>query len=696
MTEAASDTPACFTELDRLATNTIRTLTMDAVQRANSGHPGMPMGAAAMAHVLFTRHLRYASGHPDWPDRDRFILSAGHGSMLLYALLHLAGYAVSLDDIKAFRQWGSITPGHPERGLTPGVEVTTGPLGQGCANGVGMAAAEAFLAHLFNRPDFDLVDHFTYAMVSDGDLMEGVSAEAASLAGHLGLGKLVYLYDDNHITIEGPTALAFSEDVGHRFAAYGWHVLQVTEGNDFELIHQALVRAKEVLDRPSLVMVRTEIAYGSPHKAGSAEAHGAPLGVEEVRLAKKALGWDEEQEFLVPEEVRALYREAAERGEKEHASWQESLAAYERLHPGEAEQFRRAVAGELPPGWSAALPTFESGEKSLATRAASGKVLNAIAPLIPTLVGGSADLGPSNNTTLNPTDSWLPGTFQKRFRGGRNHHFGVREHGMGAFLNGMALHGGVIPYGGTFLVFSDYMRPSIRLAALSGAHVIYVFTHDSIGVGEDGPTHQPIEHLASLRAIPGLVVIRPSDANEVGVAWRTALEDVQGPTALVLTRQTVPTLDRSAGLGPAEAAAKGAYILVEAEGGEPEAVLIGTGSEVAVALEARTLLTEEGLRVRVVAMPSFELFESQPAAYRETVLPPGIQARVSVEAGTTFGWERYVGVKGRAVGIDTFGASAPAGRLFAEFGITPERVAAEARAVLGGVCGRSGEQGASA
>jgi transketolase len=517
--------------------------------------------------------------------------------------------------------------------------------------------------------------------------MEGVSAEAASLAGHLGLGKLVYLYDDNHITIEGPTALAFSEDVGHRFSSYGWHVLQVTDGNDFELLHQAVCRAKEVLDRPSLVMVRTRIAYGSPNKEDSADAHGAPLGVEEVRLTKRALGWDEEAEFLVPEEVRALYRQAAERGATAREAWQAGVAVYEQEYPQEAAQFMRAVAGELPEGWANALPVFDPNDKALATRVASGKVLNAIAPLIPTLVGGSADLGPSNNTTLKPTDEWLPGTFQRRFRGGRNFHFGVREHGMGGLLNGMAQHGGVFPYGGTFLVFSDYMRPSIRLAALSSAHVVYVFTHDSIGLGEDGPTHQPIEHLASLRAIPDLVVIRPSDANEVSVAWRVALEEVRGPCALVLTRQSVPTFDRATGLGPAEDLVRGAYVMAEAAGEGPDVILIGTGSEVSVALEARALLAEEGVRARVVAMPSFELFEMQQREYRESVFPPDVEARVSVEAASTFGWERYVGLKGRTVGIDRFGASAPAERLYVEFGITAERVAAEAQVALAGIRG---------
>ena len=654
-------------DLDQLAIATIRALAVDAVQKANSGHPGMPLGAAPMAHVLWTRHLKFDPSAPDWPDRDRFVLSAGHGSILLYALLHLAGYGLGIEELEAFRQWGSRTPGHPEYGVTPGVETTTGPLGAGISNSVGMAIAEAFLAATFNRPGFTLFDHFTYGIASDGDLMEGVAAEAASLAGHLGLGKLIYLYDDNQISIEGCTSLTFTEDVGRRFEAYGWQVLTVADGNDLEAIDAALLAARAETQKPSLIKVRTVIGFGSPHKAGTAECHGAPLGVEESRLTKEALGWLGDLKFAVPARVRAQYAAAAAKGTGAHRGWRELLDRYRLAFPEVASRLDEALAGRLPADWMEGVPRFAAGE-SVATRVASGKTLNAVAPRLPTLVGGSADLAPSNNTYLENM-----GDFQAADRSGRNLRFGVREHGMGGILNGMAAHGGIFPFGGTFFVFSDYMRPAIRLAALSGFPVVYVFTHDSIGLGEDGPTHQPIEHLASLRAMPGLVVIRPSDANETVVAWQVALERRSGPTALVLTRQNLPVLDRTV-LGPAEGLRRGGYVLAEAPGGVPRVILIATGSEVHVALEAARLLNEREVPARVVALPSWELFEDQEAAYRDEVLPPAVEARVAVEAACSFGWERYVGRGGAVVGIDRFGASAPGAVLYREFGITAERV----------------------
>lgn len=672
------------TEFDRLAVNAIRVLAIEAVEKAKSGHPGMPLGAAPMAHVLWSRHLRYDPADPAWPDRDRFILSAGHGSMLLYALLHIAGYDLSLDDIEHFRQWGSRTPGHPEHGHTAGVEVTTGPLGQGFANGVGMAIAEAFLGATFNRPGHEIVDHRIYGIVSDGDLMEGISSEAASLAGHLGLGRLIYLYDDNHISIEGSTALAFTEDVAHRFGAYSWHVLRVEDGNDFDLIDQAITRAEEVTDRPSLIMVRTHIGYGSPHKQDSAAAHGSPLGEEEVRLTREALGWPYAERFFVPEEVYALYRDVARGGADARAAWHERLGAHAVAHPEAAEAFARALAGDLPAGWRDRLPTFAAGE-SVATRVASGKTLNALSEIVPILVGGSADLAPSTNTLLTTCGDEPCGDFQRDSYAGRNLHFGVREHAMGGILNGLALHGGVIPYGATFLVFSDYMRPSIRLAALSGAPVTYVFTHDSVGLGEDGPTHQPVEHLAALRVIPNLRVVRPSDANETVLAWRMALEHREGPTALVLSRQNLPVLDRTV-LGAAEGLLRGGYVLAEAGGGAEtvKVIMLATGSEVAVALEARELLEADGIGVRVVALPCWEVFAEQDREYREAVLPPGVTARVAVEAAATTGWERWVGDRGVAVGIDRFGASAPGPEALTRLGITASRVAREAERLVAG------------
>lgn len=675
MADVFPDSLAESFDLDTLAVNTIRTLAIDAVQKANSGHPGMPLGAAPMAHVLWTRHLKFDSTDPKWPDRDRFVLSGGHGSMLLYALLHLAGYGLSIEELEAFRQWGSRTPGHPEYGLTPGVETTTGPLGAGFATGVGMAIAEAFLAAYFNRPGYTLVDHFTYGIVTDGDLMEGVSAEAASLAGHLRLGKLIYLYDDNGITIEGCTSLTFTEDVTERFVAYGWQVLTVPDGNDLEAIDRAIAAAREEIERPSLIRVRTTIGYGSPNKAGTPECHGAPLGEDEVRRTKEALGWPVNLTFAVPTRVKKFYESVAAQGMAKRQLWRETWAAYQRDFPELAAEWEAAWEGRLPAGWRDKLPQFDAGQK-VATRSASGKVLNALAPLLPTLVGGSADLAPSNNTYLNGQ-----GDFQADQRTGRNLRFGVREHAMGNILNGMALHGGLFVFGGTFFVFTDYMRPAIRLAAMSHLPVVYVLTHDSIGLGEDGPTHQPIEHLPALRAMPGLLVIRPSDATETVVAWEVALEHRNGPTALVLTRQNLPVLDRTQ-LAPAENLRRGAYVLKDFGGRPPEVILIGTGSEVHIALAAAEQLDAKGVAVRVVSMPSWELFEAQERAYRESVLPSEVKARVAVEAAATFGWCKYVGDEGVAVGIDHFGASAPAEVLYEKFGLTPDRVAEKAWRLL--------------
>ncbi|MEK6569570.1 MAG: transketolase [candidate division NC10 bacterium] len=666
-----------YTSLDQLCINTIRTLAMDAVQKANSGHPGLPMGAAAMAYVLWTRFLRHHPTNPSWPNRDRFILSAGHGCMLLYSLLHLTGYDLPLDELKRFRQWGSLTPGHSEHGLTPGVETTTGPLGQGFGNGVGMAIAERFLANYFNRPGYRIVDHYVYAIVSDGDLMEGVSSEAASLAGHLGLGKLIYLYDDNRITIDGSTSLAFTENVGQRFEAYGWHVQRV-DGNNLKEVEAALSAAQAATERPSLIIARTHIAYGSPNKQDTAEAHGAPLGEEEIKLTKRALGWPLEPAFYIPDEALGHFREALQQGRAWEAQWQAQFDAYAAAHPELAAEWRTVMNGRLPEGWADKLPAFTPGGGSMATREASGKVLNAIAPHLPTLIGGSADLTPSNNTYLKGY-----GDFQRDNVGARNLHFGVREHAMGSILNGMALHGGVIPYGGTFLIFSDYMRPAIRLAALSHIHVIYVFTHDSIGLGEDGPTHEPIEHLASLRAMPNLTVIRPADANETAVAWRVALEHRGGPVALALTRQKLPVLDRTT-LASADLLRRGAYVLTDASNGQPDIILIATGSEVQLALEARQRLAARGIGARVVSMPSWELFEQQPDSYRDEVLPPSVTARLAIEAASPHGWHRYVGSMGTVIGMTRYGASAPYHVLMEQFGFTADNVTSRALALLAG------------
>lgn len=662
-----------FDALDELCANVIRGLAMDGVQKADSGHPGMPMGMATVAHVLWTRFLRHNPADEHWFNRDRFVLSAGHGSMLLYSLLHLTGYPLSLDDLKAFRQLASKTPGHPEYSHTPGVETTSGPLGQGFATGVGMALAAAFLAANYNRLGFDLVDHYTYAIVSDGDLEEGISHEAASLAGHLGLGKLIYLYDDNNISIDGPTSLSYSDNVPMRFEAYGWHV-QTVNAYDMPAIAQAIEAAQAVANRPSLIVCKSHIGYGSPNKQDTSEAHGSPLGADEVRLTKQALGLPADQDFWVPDEVYARYHSAVEAGKQLEDAWLEQVRRYGEADAEAGKAFELVLKRELPAGWDAQMPVWKPGDK-LATRAASGKVLDAIAPRIPTLIGGSADLTPSNNTKFKGSQDIKPGDFS-----GRYIRFGIREHAMGAMLNGMAVHGGVHSYGGTFLVFSDYMRGAVRLSAIMHAPVIFVWTHDSVGVGEDGPTHQPIEHFAALRAIPGLTVIRPGDANETAAAWRYALTHRNEPVALLLSRQNITVM---AGTEQHDRLAKGGYVLADAEDGQPEVILIGTGSEVNVAMAARDQLAGQGIQARVVSMPSWELFDAQDEAYRESVLPSAVAARVSVEAGVTFGWERYVGDRGAMVGINRFGESGKGPQVMAYLGITPENVVKQALRVLG-------------
>jgi len=672
--------PPAFDAIDRLCVNTIRTLSIDMVQKADSGHPGLPMGAAPAAYVLWFRHLKHCPKSPLWPDRDRFLLSAGHGSALLYSLLHLAGYDLTLDDLKSFRQWGSRTPGHPEWSLTPGVEATTGPLGQGCANAVGMALAERWLAHRYNRPGHTIVDHFTFALVSDGDLMEGISAEASSLAGHLGLGKLIFLYDSNDVSLDGPTSMAFSrEDVLKRYEAYGWQTLGVEDGDvDLNAIDAAIVEAKSDTSRPSIIEIKTTIGYGSPNKQGTSAAHGSPLGKDEVIRAKRKLEWEwPDETFRIPEEALLRFREAVDRGKSELDTWIRAFDSYAREYPELAAEWNRAMAGELPDGWDSDLPRWEPGEK-ISTRAAGGVALNAIAGRIPWLIGGDADLSSSTKTSIKGS-----GSAEKRSEeaGWRNIHFGVREHAMGGIVNGMAYHGGVRPFAATFFVFSDYMRPSVRLAAMNRLPVILVWTHDSISVGEDGPTHQSIEHLASLRAMPGLAVVRPADAAETVTAWKWAIETRDRPTALILTRQDLPVLDRSV-LASDENLERGAYVLSDPAEKQPGAIIIATGSEVHVALAAQEILSAEGVPVRVVSMPCWEAFEDQTEEYRESVLPSSVKARVSVEAGSTLGWERWVGEGGRAIGIDRFGASAPGPMLMAEFGFTPERVAAEVRALL--------------
>ena len=680
--------------LEKLSINAIRMLSIDAVQQANSGHPGMPMGAATMAYILWTRHLRHNPRNPAWPDRDRFVLSAGHASMLLYSLLFLTGYDVTMQDLEQFRQWKSRTPGHPERGVTPAVEVTTGPLGQGVGNSVGLAVAERWLAATFNRPGNEVVDHYTYVLASDGDLMEGVAAEAASLAGTLRLGRLIVLYDANLITLSATTNLTFTEDVGARFEAYGWHVQQI-DGHDPAAVDAALTVARAVEDRPSLIVARTHIGYGSPHKQDTWHAHGEPLGVDEVRLTKRALGWPEDRSFYVPDDALREFRTAIERGAGLEAAWRCRLDGHRSAHPGLAGQFARALAGELPAGWEAHLPIFTPGNGEMATRDAGGAALNAVAANVTNLVGGSADLDPSTRTTMKgcgdfqsplmarsgqevPTQGTAGGVWGYA---GRNIHFGLREHAMAAVMTGMALHDGLLPFCATFLSFSDYMRPSVRLAALSKAHVIYIWTHDSIALGEDGPTHQPVEQLASLRAMPNMMMLRPSDATETVEAWRVALRHTGGPVGLVLSRQKLPVLDRTA-LAPASGLAQGAYVLADAAGSAPDVILIATGSEVSLALEVHGRLAEEGIRSRVVSMPSWELFEQQPQIYRDTVLPPSVRARVSIEAAAPFGWERYVGLEGAIIGVADFGASAPGPAVMREFGFTPEHVVETAKAVL--------------
>ncbi|HJP93356.1 MAG TPA: transketolase [Pyrinomonadaceae bacterium] len=659
-------------ELDQLCINTIRTLSIDAVQKAKSGHPGLPLGAAPMAYVLWTRFLRHNPRNPKWENRDRFLLSAGHGSMLLYSLLHLTGYDLPLEELKNFRQWGSKTPGHPEYGLTPGVEITTGPLGQGFANGVGMAMGEAHLGAKFNKDGVPLIDHYVYAIVSDGDLMEGVASEAASLAGHLKLGKLIYLYDDNHVTIEGFTSLAFSEDVPKRFEAYGWHTQTVTDGNNLDDIDAAIRAAQSVHDRPSLISVKTIIGFGMPTQ-GTRKAHSDAPGEDAVRETKRHLGWPEDKQFYIPDEALAHFREAIDRGEQFESDWRALVDRYSQRYPDEAKTWNATMSGELPEGWEDHLPKFEDA-KPVATRVASGEVINALAPVLPMLIGGSADLGVSNNTDIKESHSFEAGTYD-----GRILHFGVREHAMGSTLTGISLNGGLIPYGGTFLTFSDYMRPAIRLAALSEVQVIYVFTHDSIGLGEDGPTHQPIEHLAALRAIPHLFVMRPADSPEVSEAWRIAILRRHAPTALALTRQKVPVIDRQR-FAKADGLRRGAYVLVDVEA--PRLILMATGSEVSLALEAREKLEEEGVPVRVVSMPCWELFEEQSQEYRDQVLPPSVKARLAVEAGVREGWDRYVGPEGDVICLDRFGASAPGEVALRELGFNVENVLKHARVLL--------------
>lgn len=665
-----------FSGFQDKAINTIRFLSVDSVRKANSGHPGLPMGGAAMAYAVWTRHLNHNPKNPGWPDRDRFILSGGHGSMLLYSLLYLTGYDLSLADLQQFRQWGSITPGHPEYGLTPGVETTTGPLGQGFANGVGMAIAESHLAAIYNKPGYGVIDHYIYAIVTDGDLMEGVASEAASLAGHLKLGKLVYLYDDNHISIDGPTEVAFTEDRMARFKAYGWHVQTVDDGNDVDAIDQAIQQAK--LDsRPSIIACRTHIGYGLPNLQDSPKAHGEPPPQVEIDGAKENLGWPTEPKFWIPQDVLDHFRMAINKGRESETRWNQLMDRYRREYPDLANELKRRLARELPEQWETYLPVFPQDGKGIATRVASGKVINAISKIMPELMGGSSDLAPSNKT-------WMDGipAYQAEVPQGRNFYFGVREHGMGAIVNGLAYHGGITPYGGTFLVFSDYMRGAVRVAALSHLQSIWVFTHDSIGVGEDGPTHQPVEHVASLRAMPGLVTIRPGDANETVAAWRYAIQRKNGPTALILSRHDVPTLDRE-NYTSADSLFRGAYVLKDMGSQPPEIILMASGTEVAIIIAAADKLVDEGIGVRLVSFPSWELFDAQDQRYREEVLPPEIPVRLAVEAGCSLGWHRWVGDRGMIIGVDRFGASAPQKIIYEKYGLTPNNVVEKAKALLG-------------
>lgn len=662
-------------DLQQLSINTIRFLAVDAVQKANSGHPGMPMACAPIAYRLYTKYLKHNPANTKWLNRDRFILSAGHGSMLLYSILHLCGYKISLDDLKQFRQWNSITPGHPEYGLTEGVETTTGPLGQGFSNAIGMAIAQEYLGSLFNKNDIKILDHFIYGICSDGDLMEGISHEAASLAGHLKLGKLIFFYDDNGITIDGKTSLAFSENIQKRFEAYGWQTLNIDNVNDLSQIDKAVDQAQKETSKPTLIITKTHIGFGSPNKQDTSAAHGSALGEEEVKLTKKNLGWPEDKQFFIPEDVSNNFNKMKSTFAGYEDEWNKKFESYKRKYPSEAEQFVKIFNNDFGDEWKKSLPVFNNYSEKVATRSASGKAINELAKYLPTLIGGSADLEPSNNTYIKESVN-----FSAENRNGRNFHFGIREHGMGGILNGMALYGGLIPYGGTFLIFSDYMRPSIRLASISGVRPIYVYTHDSVGLGEDGPTHQPIEHLASLRAIPKVVVIRPADANETVEAWKCAIEHKGSPVALALTRQKIPVLDRSK-FTSAENLSKGAYTLIDSNG-TPEVIIMASGSEVSLAVEAYNILQTDGIKTRVVSFPSWELFEKQATEYKESILPKAVKARVSIEAGVSQGWDKYIGDYGEAISIEKFGASAPYEIIFKEYGFTKEAVVACAKRVL--------------
>lgn len=664
------------TTVEQMCINTIRFLAADAVEKAQSGHAGTPMGAAPAAYILWSRFLKHSPAHPDWFNRDRFVLSSGHASMLLYALLHLTGYDLPFEELKKFRQWNSLTPGHPEYRHTPGIETTTGPLGQGFANAVGMAMAEAHLAARYNKPGLKIVDHYTYVLASDGDLMEGVTAEAASLAGHLHLGKLICLYDNNHVSIEGPTDLAFTEDRVARFQAYGWHVQQVEDANDLESLAAAIETARSISDRPSLIAVQSIIGYGSPGKQGTSAAHAGALGQAEVQAAKKNLGWPFTEPFFVPPEVQEHFRAAVASGKKQVAEWQSAMAGYRTNYPADAAEFERVIQGMLPLHWEEHLPTFEADTKGIATRRANAPIISSLAQVLPELMGGSADLAASNVSAIKGEKDFAPEAYE-----GRIIHFGVREHAMGSIINGLALHGGILPFGATYLIFYDYMRPAIRMGALMKLRVIYLFSHDSISLGEDGPTHQPVEHLLGLRSVPNVTMIRPCDANEAVEAWRIAVMGTDGPTCLVLSRQDLPVLDRQK-YGPAVGVRKGAYVLSEAAGGAADLILIGTGAEVHLALQAQTQLAEIGVRTRVVSMPSWELFKAQPQSYRDKVLPPQIKARLAIEAGATIGWERWVGDTGRIIGLDHFGASAPGKKLLESFGFTVENVVKTAMEIV--------------
>jgi transketolase len=662
-------------DLQQLSINTIRFLAVDAVQKANSGHPGMPMACSPIAYRLYTKYIKHNPSNPKWLNRDRFILSAGHGSMLLYSILHLCGYKISLEDLKQFRQWNSITPGHPEYGLTEGIETSTGPLGQGFSNAVGMAIAQEYLGSLFNKPDVQILDHFIYGICSDGDLMEGISHESASLAGHLKLSKLIFFYDDNGITIDGKTNLAFSENIQKRFEAYGWQTLNIDDVNDLSQIDKAVEQAQKETNKPTLIITKTHIGFGSPNKQDTSAAHGSPLGEEEVKLAKKNLGWDDNKFFFIPDEVAEHFNNMKGTFSKNENDWNKLFETYKKKYPADAERFVKVFNNDFGEAWIKSLPTFTNYSEKVATRSASGKVINSIAQYLPTLIGGSADLEPSNNTYIKESVN-----FSAEKRTGRNFHFGIREHGMGGVLNGMALYGGVIPYGGTFLIFSDYMRPSIRLASISGVRPIYVYTHDSVGLGEDGPTHQPIEHLASLRAIPKVIVIRPADANETVEAWKVAIEHKGSPVALALTRQKIPVFDRTK-FSASENLSKGAYVLIESES-KPEVILMASGSEVSLAVESYNVLESEGINTRVVSFPSWELFEAQTDEYKESVLPKSVKARVSIEAGIKQGWEKYLGDYGEAISIEKFGASAPYEIIFKEYGFTTENILTVVKSVL--------------